>query len=104
MISILWCARFDDDNEPDDYHDEQYCEQHPGVASCLDLNVNVNRKKKMRQSELTTKTELWEEAVLLQSEGVLQLSPETGPRPRGRAVIGWQHMSLLRVHNLDAYM
>lgn len=58
MISILWCARFDDDNEPDDYHDEQYCEQHPGVASCLDLNVNVNRKKKRRQSELTTKTEL----------------------------------------------
>lgn len=50
--------------------------------------MNVNRKKKRRQSELTTKTELWEEAVLLQSEGVLQLPPEAGPRPRGRAVIG----------------
>lgn len=113
IISILWCAEFDDDNEvePVDYHDYCCSEAVLWAPKCCVLFGRRIRKKE-REEWITPKD--WagkcrlESPATVKAPTVLWLSPEAGPQSArgalGQAVIRRQHMALLRVHNLNAYM
>lgn len=133
-ISILWCAGFGDDNEdkPDDYHDYYYTDSDSeavlwaALRSCVLFGCWI-WKEVVEEQEEEEEEEEWmnsyrlrfkkrfyffswwvESPATVKDPAVPWLSPEAGPRvapgTSGQAVIRWQHMSLLRVHNLDAYM
>ena len=107
-ISILWCAGFDDitEDEPDDYHDcccvdsdNEAALWAAALSSCvwtLDQRFIKRLPSRRVESPATVKDpaapQLWPE------------SGQVGPGTSGHSVIRWQHMFLLRVHNLDAYM